>query len=86
MRIEGIAARGRGEYQKHLDGKRLSRGQAGLAKCYECMGGYCDGKADCGISKCPLYPYMPYRAKKADKPPEAIENTPRKRGRPKKQI
>jgi len=32
-----------------------------LAKCYECMAYYGDGKIDCKIPLCPLYPLMPFR-------------------------
>lgn len=56
-------------------GKRLTGGQAILAKCADCMGDYIDGREDChgdglqgGI--CPLYAFMPYnvnRQKKTDK-------------------
>jgi len=46
------------KYQK--DFKKLSYKQAIIAKCAECMGNYRDGKVDCFIPECPLYPYMPY--------------------------
>ena len=51
----------------HMEGKRLSFKQAILAKCYECMNGFIDGKADCRIHDCPLYPWMPYSTKKHPK-------------------
>ncbi len=57
----GIKTRGRLEYLKHLEGKRLTRGQAVLAKCYECMGGFKDGKVSCRVPGCPLFPWMPYK-------------------------
>ena len=57
----GISAKGKNELIKHLTGKRLTRGQAILAKCYDCMGGFNDGKQDCEITECSLYPFMPYR-------------------------
>lgn len=59
-----IQARGKGELQKHLAGKKIIRSQATLAFCFDCMGGYSDGKQSCEIPKCPLYPWMPYRDKK----------------------
>lgn len=59
--IYGIKARGRKELSKHLKGKRLTPKQAVLANCFDCMGGYMDGKYSCGIPDCPLYPFMPYR-------------------------
>lgn len=57
----GISAKGKKELLKHLNGEKLSYKQAVLARCYECMGFYGDGKADCGVKKCPLYHHMPYR-------------------------
>ena len=30
-------------------------------KCEECMNEYIDGRRDCEIPLCPLYPYMPYK-------------------------
>jgi hypothetical protein len=70
MKIENInkygkKAKGRNELIDYLKGKRLSMRKALLSKCYECMNAYADGKVDCNIPNCPLYPYMPYR--KGDK-------------------
>ena len=31
------------------------------AKCYDCNCDYVDGKYDCLVPKCPLYPYSPYK-------------------------
>lgn len=37
------------------------------AKCHDCMGGYVDGgRDDCGVTACPLYPWMPYAADPPD--------------------
>ena len=57
----GVKARGRNELILHLQNEKLKRGQAILAKCYDCMGFYADGKVDCQVHRCPLYGYMPYR-------------------------
>ena len=38
-----------------------TRSIAMAAKCHECCGEYLDGKYDCGVSECPLYPWMPYK-------------------------
>jgi len=46
---------------RHLSGSKLTRSRAILAKCCDCMGQYVDGKRDCSMPKCPLYPFMPYR-------------------------
>jgi hypothetical protein len=60
----GMKARGRKELIQHLQGKRLQRGQAITAKCYDCMGCFSDGKVDCLIPMCPLYGFMPYKDEK----------------------
>jgi hypothetical protein len=54
--------RGERELNKYESGGRLTIKQMVLAKCYECMGKYADGKADCMIPECSLYPLMPYGA------------------------
>jgi len=59
----GRKAKGNTELTKHLKGIRLTQRQMILAKCYDCMNGYLDGKVDCKIKECPLYPLMPYRGK-----------------------
>lgn len=57
----GIKARGKKEIVKHLSGKKITMLQAIKAKCYDCMGYYSDGKMDCQIPSCSLYPFMPYQ-------------------------
>lgn len=57
----GKQAQGRKELVAHLEGERLTLRQMILAKCYDCMGYYADGRTDCNISGCALYPLMPYR-------------------------
>ena len=59
--VDGKQAQGQKEAKKHLAGTRLTQRQAIQAKCYDCMGGYVDGKRSCKIPDCPLSPYMPYR-------------------------
>ncbi len=59
----GISAIGRTDYKKFTEGKRLTCLQAIRAKCYECVAGYDDGRYDCTVSNCPLYPFMPYKGK-----------------------
>ena len=57
---------GKKEYIAFLQGEKLSYKESLQAKCYECCNGYIDGKYDCEVnSKCPLYPLMPYKGKKA---------------------
>ena len=57
----GMKAKGRAEMFKHLNGERLSRGQALKAVCYDCMGWFSDGKMDCGIPTCAAFPFRPYK-------------------------
>ena len=66
--LYGKMARGRNELIKHREGKKLTYRQAALAKCYDCMGGYQDGKVDCEIPNCSLYPFMPFRKMKSTAP------------------
>lgn len=56
----GITAKGRTEYAKHVAGEHLSYKQRIAAMCYDCMAGYADGAADCKTPECPLYPQHPY--------------------------
>ena len=57
----GKSAKGKMYLLKYLDGVTPTLRGGVLAKCYECTNGYADGKIDCGITSCPLYPFMPYR-------------------------
>lgn len=65
MKIESIErsplASGKRELLSHMQGKPLSRMQAMKAKCFECCNGFIDGRVDCRIPSCPIYPWMPYR-------------------------
>ena len=49
----------------------MTRAEAMRAKCKECRCGYADGRVDCEISHCALYPWMPYRAGRKDEPKPA---------------
>ena len=53
--------KGQSLYIKYLQGDRLPASQAILCKCYGCMGYYADGKQDCKMPDCSLYPWMPYK-------------------------
>ena len=46
------------DYRKN--GKKLTRKEAMLAFCADCMNEYEDGKIDCNNTRCPMYAYMPY--------------------------
>lgn len=58
---------GRTEMVRHLKGERNCASAAIKAKCFDCCAYYEDGKVDCGVKGCPLYPWMPYRKEKAPK-------------------
>ena len=55
--------KGKNQYADFKKGLRLTHKQAILAKCYECMGFFEDGKRDgCGHN-CPLYQFYPCKGK-----------------------
>jgi hypothetical protein len=54
--------KGRRELADYRAGKKLSRAKAMKAKCYECNGGD-EGRHDCGVDTCPMYPYRLYPEK-----------------------
>ncbi len=58
------AVYGKKDFEKFSKGKSINTMSAILAKCYDCMGFYVDGTADCKCPECPLYPWMPYKEKK----------------------
>ena len=60
-KMNGVKAIGRKELTSHLKGLRLTPRRAVSAMCYDCMGGFTDGKHSCQIPDCPLFPFMPYR-------------------------
>ena len=60
----GKTARGKKELLKHLEGGRLTLRQATLAKCFDCMNFFSDGKVDCRMPDCSLHPFMPFNENK----------------------
>jgi len=67
MKISAIKSSSKSSGQRHMlahaEGRTITLGQAVKAKCFECCGGYPDGRLDCRIPGCPIYPWMPYRAR-----------------------
>jgi len=53
--------KGKNQFDDFQNGKRLTHKQAILAHCFECMGGFEDGKQDCCGYSCPLYSFFPYK-------------------------
>jgi len=62
IRRHGKTAQGQKELLKHLSGQRITLKQAVNAHCYDCAGFYSDGKHDCKMLHCSLFPFMPYNA------------------------
>ena len=75
----GMASRGRAELINYLSTGKGTARQVILAKCYDCCGYYADGRVDCKLETCPLYPYMPYSSKPA--PKRAVSEEARERSR-----
>ena len=62
IETNGTKAKGKTELLKHLMGDRLTIRQMAIARCYDCMGYFGDGRGtDCEMPTCSLYPIMPYR-------------------------
>jgi hypothetical protein len=57
----GINSAGKTNLVKHLKGERLTQRQAILAKCCDCMCYHADGRLDCRMPHCSLYPFRPYK-------------------------
>jgi hypothetical protein len=58
---------GKSRYLRYLNGERLTLKESIAAKCAECCNGFEDGRGDCGIEACPLYPFTPGSKKPAAK-------------------
>jgi len=57
-----MKAAGGSEFRRYELGEKITQRQSIRAKCFDCMGKYADGKIDCEIPECSLYPWMPYGA------------------------
>jgi len=66
------AIRGAKEFNWFKSGKKLTRGQAMRAKCYECNGGV-ESRADCLVDTCPMYQYRLYPEKALSNHTTAVE-------------
>jgi len=60
----GTESSGKKYLIRYLKGEKVTLKQAVLGNCCACMGYYADGRNDCEIPECPLYPHMPYRKNK----------------------
>ena len=58
---KGTSRKGKKELIAHLEGKRLTWGQAIRAKCYDCNG--MGEQKSCDYIECPLLPYSKIRKK-----------------------
>lgn len=61
---EGLSARGKRELLAHLRGEKVGLRGAVYGKCYDCSGFMSDGREDCTMPECTLYPFMPYSSAK----------------------
>ena len=70
----GITSKGKTQMLRHLDGEKLTRNQAIVAKCFDCMGMFIDGRLDCRMPNCPLFPFRSYKdsLKPVIKPPTIL--------------
>ena len=68
--LRAMRSRGRKFLLAHYDGERLTASQAIIAKCCDCMCYHTDGRIDCELDHCPLYPWMPFKKTRKE------ENTP----------
>jgi hypothetical protein len=59
----GILSKGKQSLLNHLNGEKLTRKEAMDAQCYSCMCYFVDGRQDCKMKNCPLFPYRPYKDK-----------------------
>jgi hypothetical protein len=66
------ASGGKTALLKHFNGERLTRAQAIKAKCCDCMGYNTDGRMDCRMPHCSLYPFRPYKDDPRPKPKQAV--------------
>jgi hypothetical protein len=68
----GKTAKGKSELIRHLQGERLSRKEAIYAHCFECVGFFSDGRRDCMMPQCSLYPFMVYNRNKQKVNPKVL--------------
>jgi len=61
----GKTTKGKKELIKYLEGGRLTLKQATLAKCYDCLCYMVDGRQDCKMPSCSLYPFMTFNTDKS---------------------
>jgi len=73
---KGKFAKGRKEILRYFHGLKLTPRQAIVAKCYDCMAYFADGKNDCEMKYCPLYDFMPYKKKNSKTPSREIQKYP----------
>ena len=70
----GINSAGKTHLVKHLKGERLTQRQAILAKCADCTCCHVDGRLDCRMPHCSLYPFRPYKDDPTSSSKEAVSS------------
>ena len=61
--VAGASSPGRNALLLYWQTGKTTLGVARKAQCYLCMGYYFDGKIDCQMEICPLFPHRPYKGK-----------------------
>lgn len=74
----GVTSAGKTNLVKHLRGERLTQRQAILAKYCDCMGYHVDGRLDCRMPHCSLFPFRQYKDDPSSSSKKAISS--RRRG------
>ena len=75
IKRDGLRARGKSELVRHLEGGRLIFKEAIYANCYDCMGFFMDGRNDCELLRCPLYPFMIFNRQKGKRSSRRVPET-----------
>ena len=65
IKKHGTKSLGRKELIKFLENKRTTPMESIMAKCYDCIGYFIDGRNDCKMPNCPLYCFMQYNPKRS---------------------
>ena len=64
---------GRTQLIKYLKGEKITRSESMAAKCYSCQNGYADGRNDCLVFHCPIYPFTAYTSRPYAKDKKKVE-------------
>jgi hypothetical protein len=71
-----MSGMGSAALRRYRKGSRLTPVQAIRAKCAECTCDFGDGRVDCAIPGCPLYPWQPYGEAKTARARRGAKSAP----------